>query len=206
METMSLTETMLEQSIVYRLWQSPFAAQKFAPVLAHNNLGRIHHVLDVGCGPGTNSLQFRHTKYLGIDINAAYIESARRSYGREFIVADARTYRTPSESRFDFILVNSFLHHIAAAEVVELLSHLRTLLTDDGCIHILEPVLPPDWPVARLVAHADRGKFVRPFEEWKSIFTGIFHPIVLEPYPLKGAGITLWNMLYFKGSAPKSKV
>ena len=154
---MSLTETLLEQSIVYRLWQSPFAAQKFAPVLAHNNLGRIHHVLDVGCGPGTNSLQFRHTKYLGIDINAAYIESARRSYGREFIVADARTYRTPSESRFDFILVNSFLHHLATADMVDLLCHLRTLLTHDGCVHILEPVLPEGWPIARLVAHADRG-------------------------------------------------
>jgi SAM-dependent methyltransferase len=201
METMSLTETLLEQSIVYRLWQAPFVAQKFAPVLAHNDMSRINHVLDVGCGPGTNSRQFEHTKYLGIDINPGYIESARKRYKRDFVAADARTYRVAPENRFDFVLVNSFLHHIARADVVELLSHLRTLLTEDGCVHILEPVLPPGWPVARLLAHADRGKFVRPLEDWKSIFTGIFHPIVLEPYPLKGAGITLWNMLYFKGSA-----
>jgi SAM-dependent methyltransferase len=203
METMSLTETLLEQSTVYRWWQAPFAAQKFAPVLAHTNMRRIHSVLDVGCGPGTNSGQFAHTKYLGIDINADYIESARQSYGRDFIIADARTYRVAPESRFDFILVNSFLHHIATADVMELLTHLRTLLTDDGCIHILEPVLPVGWPVARLVARADRGKFVRPLQEWKSIFSAIFCPIVVEPYPLRGAGITLWNMLYFKGSAQK---
>jgi len=200
---MSLTESLLEQSIVYRLWQAPFADQKFAPVLAHNNMNRINHVLDVGCGPGTNSRQFTHAKYLGIDINPSYIESARKSHGRDFVVADARTYQAAPGNRFDFILVNSFLHHISTADVMELLSHLRTLLTDDGFVHILEPVLPKGWPVARLVAHADRGKFVRPLQEWKSIFTGIFHPIVFEPYPLKGAGITLWNMLYFKGSAPR---
>jgi SAM-dependent methyltransferase len=197
---MNLAETLLEQSIVYRLWQSPFAARKFAPVLAHNNVSRINHVLDVGCGPGTNRREFSHTKYLGIDINPAYIESARKRYGNDFIAADARAYRTHSENRFDFILVNSFLHHLATPDVVELLSHLRTLLTDNGYIHILEPVLPTGWPVARLVAHADRGKFVRPLQEWESIFTGIFRQIVFEPYPLKVAGITLWNMLYFKGS------
>ena len=200
---MSLTGILLEKSVVYRLWQAPFAAQKFAPVLAHNNIGRIKHVLDVGCGPGTNSSQFAHTKYLGIDINADYLESARKSYRRDFVIADARTYRTTPENGFDFILVNSFLHHISTADVLELLAHLRTLLTHDGCVHILEPVLPAGWPVARLVAHADRGKFVRPLQEWKSIFSDIFCPVVVEPYPLKGAGITLWNMLYFKGSAPK---
>jgi SAM-dependent methyltransferase len=203
LETMGLTETLLEKPVAYRLWQAPFAAQKFAPVLAHNNMGRINRVLDVGCGPGTNSSQFTHTKYLGIDINGDYIESARKRYRRDFVCADARTYRAGPENGFDFILVNSFLHHIPTADVVALLAHLRTLLTFNGCVHILEPILPPGWPVARLVAHADRGKFVRPLEEWKAIFSGIFSPFVVEPYPLKGAGITLWNMLYFKGGAPQ---
>jgi SAM-dependent methyltransferase len=203
METMSLTATLLEQSFVYRLWQAPFAAQKFAPVLAHNNMSRINRVLDVACGPGTNSRQFARTAYLGIDINERYIESARKRYGRDFVAADARSYRTAPENRFDFILVNSFLHHIDTGDVVELLSHLRTLLTDDGCVHILELVLPPGWSAARLLAHADRGKFVRLLEDWRSIFTGLFHPIVFETYPLTGAGVTLWEMLYFKGSALK---
>jgi SAM-dependent methyltransferase len=197
---MNLTDTLLEQSSVYRLWQAPFATRKFAPVLAHNNVSRINRVLDVGCGPGTNSRQFTHAKYLGIDINPAYVESARRRFRREFVVADARTYRADPEGRFDFILVNSFLHHIATADVVELLSNLRSFLTDDGSIHVLEPVMPSGWPLARLLAYADRGKFVRPLQEWKAILTGVFHPIVLEPYSLKGAGITLWNMIYFKGS------
>jgi SAM-dependent methyltransferase len=201
MEAMRLTEALLERTLVYRLWQAPFASQKFRPVLVHNELTRVRHVLDVGCGPGTNSKQFAHTRYLGIDINERYIEAARRRYALDFIAADACTYRTAPADFFDFILVNSFLHHLGTDQVVELLSHLRTLLTNEGHIHILEPVLSSPRSIAYLLARADRGKFVRRLDEWKSIFTNLFDTVVFEPYPLNGAGVTLWNMLYFKGSA-----
>ena len=77
-----LTDRLLEQSSVYRLWQMPFADQKFAPILAHNDLGRVQRVLDVGCGPGTNAKYFTHTQYLGVDINEDYVQDARRRYRR----------------------------------------------------------------------------------------------------------------------------
>jgi SAM-dependent methyltransferase len=203
MEAMSLTETLLEQPLVYRLWQAPFFNQKFAPVLAHNNMRGVTRVLDVGCGPGTNTSQFAHTGYLGIDINEDYIKSARKRHHRDFIAADVRTYRVAPENRFDFILVNSFLHHIATPDVIELLSHLRTLLTGDGCIHILDHVLPAPGTIARFLSDADRGKFMRPLEDWKSIFGNLFQPVLFETFPLTGAGFRLWEMLYFKGSALK---
>jgi len=199
METMNFKNLVLEQSLVYRLWQAPFADQKFMPIHAHNDLNRVRRVLDVGCGPGTSSKYFAHTEYLGIDINERYVETARRRYRLNFKVVDAREFHAAPEDRFDFILVNSFLHHLCTKDVVALLSHIRDLLTEDGCVHILEPELPPAGSIAYILARADRGKFVRRFEEWKSIFTGLFHPMVFQPYPLKGAGLTLWNMLYFKG-------
>jgi len=136
-----------------------------------------------------------------MDINDRYIDDARRRYGLEFIAADACSYRTVPGDSFDFILVNSFLHHLGSEDVVGLLSHLQTLLTDDGSIHILEPVLPSAGSIAYLLARADRGKFVRSLEEWKSILTKLFNPVVCEPYLLKAAGVTLWQMLYFKGIA-----
>jgi hypothetical protein len=37
---MSLSGAILEHSLVYRLWQAPFAEQEFSPVLAHNDLSR----------------------------------------------------------------------------------------------------------------------------------------------------------------------
>jgi SAM-dependent methyltransferase len=203
MEAMSWAELLLEQSLVYRLWQAPFADQKFAPVIAHNDLARVRRALDVGCGPGTNSRYFRDSQYLGIDINPRYIAAARRRYGLEFQAIDARLYRPVAGQRFDFILINSFLHHLNSGDVVELLAHVRSLLTEDGYVHILEPELPASRSLAYFLAKADRGKFVRPLEEWESFFSASFQPALLECYPLRAGPFTLWKMLYFKGGPKK---
>jgi SAM-dependent methyltransferase len=198
---MSLTARLLEHTLVYRMWQAPFAEQKFAPVLAHNNLQSVRRILDVACGPGTNTGHFPNSDYLGIDLNERYIRHARAQHRRNFLVADICSYRVPADERFDFILVNSFLHHLRDSDVANILSHLRTLLTEDGHIHILELVMPQEVSVARRLARWDRGKYTRPLEEWKEILGVLFDPVVLEPYPLVGFGATLWNMIYFKGKA-----
>jgi trans-aconitate methyltransferase len=61
---------LLEQTPVYSLWQAPFVTDKLAPVVSHNDIARVRRVLDVGCGPGTNTDFFRNADYLGVDINA----------------------------------------------------------------------------------------------------------------------------------------
>jgi SAM-dependent methyltransferase len=188
----------MEQTQVYRLWQAPFAERKFAPVLAHNNLRQVRRILDVGCGPGTNAHHFAHTSYVGIDCNPAYIEHAKRKNPGTFIVADATTYRVESNEGFDFILVNSFLHHIDTPNALRILAHLSTLLTPKGHIHILELVLPEGASVARLLARMDRGDFPRPLRDWLSMVKNSFAPRVVEPYALTAFGITLWNMVYLK--------
>jgi SAM-dependent methyltransferase len=203
METMSVTESLLERSFVYRLWQAPFAAQKFRPVMKHNDLRFVRRVLDVACGPGTNTKHFVHSDYVGIDINERYVQDGRRRHGRTFIAADALNYTAAPADRFDFILVNSFLHHLSSEDVFKILLHLRSLLTEDGHIHILELALPQHRSVARLLARWDRGKFARPLAEWKGIFGRLFEPVVFEPYVLTGGGATLWNMVYFKGRCRK---
>jgi SAM-dependent methyltransferase len=196
---MSLSGAILEHSLVYRVWQAPFAEQKFSPVLTHNDLSRVRRVLDVACGPGTNTHHFTHSDYTGIDFNERYIRDARERYGRDFVVADVRNYAAAPEDRFDFILVNSFLHHLNTADVSGILSHLSSLLTDNGHVHIMELVMPEGPSISRLLARWDRGKFARPLPEWQTIFDELFEPVVFEPYRLTGAGVTLWNMVYFKG-------
>lgn len=197
----ALLTRVMEQPWVYRLWMAPFAEQKLKPVRAHNDLSRIRRVLDVGCGPGTNAPHFEAADYLGIDINPAYIASARRRHHRDFIAADVTTYEVASDKRFDFILVNSFLHHLDTADVVRILSHLRGLLTADGHVHVLELALPAESSVARFLAVHDRGAFVRPLAEWRAVLGGLFDPVVAEPYAVGVPGVTLWNMFYFKGRA-----
>jgi SAM-dependent methyltransferase len=196
---MNLAATALERTWVYRAWQAPFAGQKFVPVLAHNHLQSVRRVLDVACGPGTNTKFFVGADYLGIDFNERYIQAARKRYGRNFVVADVRNYVASPEGSFDFVLVNSFLHHLNTNDVLEILTHLKSLLTQDGHVHILELVLPEQPSIARLLAHWDRGKFARPLNEWRNLFEGLFEPVVFEPYGLTVLGATLWNMVYFKG-------
>jgi SAM-dependent methyltransferase len=192
---------LMENTLAYRVWQAPFAEQKLAPLYAHNDVARARRVLDVGCGPGTNTAHFAHADYLGIDFNASYIESARQRYGREFVVADVTKYEVAPDQRFDLILANSLFHHIDTASTSRILAHLATLLSDDGHVHVLDLVLPERPSVSRLLARADRGEHPRPLEEWRALFSAAFEPVVFEPYPLGAAGMTLWNMVYFKGRA-----
>ena len=109
---------------------------------------------------------------------------------------------TPA-ARFDFILINSFLHHVDTPSTRGLLSQLGALLTEDGHVHILDLVLPARPSVPRLLARLDRGEFARPLEAWKQMFTETFATEVFEPYALTGLGATLWEMVYFKGRAKR---
>jgi SAM-dependent methyltransferase len=200
---MKFAHSVLERSAIYRAWQAPFRNDKLAPLCVHNDLSRVRRVLDVGCGPGTNTRLFTHSDYLGIDLNPDYIAFARKRFGRQFIVADAVNYEVPGDQAFDFILVNSFFHHVDTGSVCRILSHLRTLLSPGGHIHILDLVLPDRASIARLLARLDRGRHARRLEEWRRLFSEHFELAVFEPYPLKVMQATLWNMVYCKGAVKR---
>ncbi len=190
---------------VYQLWQAPFAQRKLEPLLKHNDSSDIRRVLDVGCGPGTNARFFRKREYLGLDINPRYIESATRrfkaSHGApcEFRIQDVCEYDPEETERSDFILLNSFLHHIDDENTDRILSRLHNILTADGHIHILDLVLPDSAGIPRMLARLDRGKHPRSLENWKDIFRKHFMPVIFEPFHLKRCGIPFWSMVYFKG-------
>lgn len=195
---MSLRDFLLEQRIIYSLWQAPFVEAKIAPLRAGGEIERARRVLDVGCGPGTNTHLFAHADYLGMDINPDYIGHARKKFGRNFLVADVTKYEDAEKQGYDFILANSFLHHIDTPNVEKILQGMSRQLAPGGHIHILELVLPGDWSVAQALARLDRGKYPRPLEEWRSLFAANLEIETFEPYPLKALGITLWNMVYCK--------
>jgi SAM-dependent methyltransferase len=205
---MSALDLIMRQPLIYRLWMAPFAERKFAPITAHNDMQRIRRALDVGCGPGTNATHFTASDYLGIDLNPEYIRDAERRYGAcnsrlRFEAHDASTYAAPLGQRFDFVLVNSFLHHVDDPTARSILANLARLLTDDGHVHILELVLPENASIALFLARADRGKFPRPLEQWRHMFLDFFEPVVCEPYDLSRANVCLWKMIYFKGRAKR---
>jgi trans-aconitate methyltransferase len=72
---MKAIDSVMKWPFVYWIWMATHSDQKFVPVLAHNNLRHVRRVLDVGCGPGTNTPQFSENDYLGIDLERAIYPS-----------------------------------------------------------------------------------------------------------------------------------
>jgi SAM-dependent methyltransferase len=192
----AVTDRILEQPAVYAAWQTPFAAQKFAPLerrLASSPIGRV---LDVGCGPGTNARRFAAADYVGVDINERYLQIARAKYGGRFIQADLERADLSALGLFDTIIVNSFLHHLDDGAVVRMLRQLQRVLNASGRVHFLELVMPHRRSLARLMATLDRGRHARAMDIWLAMFTSYFEPVVVEPYRFGGG---LWAMVYFQG-------
>lgn len=200
---MNASDRLLEKNWVYRLWQRPFAGSKWAPITHHNDLSQATRVLDVGCGPGTNTRYFLDKDYLGIDINENYIAYAKEKYGKSFEAADVTQWQSP-EGRFDFILLNSFLHHLDDEGCRGVLQSLQGLLEESGSIHILDLVLPDKMSVARWLAQADRGGYARSLDRWQALLSSYFEPTLFAPYSMSVLGVDLWKMVYFRGSLPSS--
>jgi len=190
---------LLERPRVYLAWQRPFVASKLGPVWQHNDRSRIRRVLDVGCGPGTNSAEFAEFDYLGVDINPAYVAHARRRHEGAFAVADVQTASIPGRGTYDFVLVNSLLHHLDDGPVASLLGDVRSYVSTDGHLHVIDLVLPEHAGLPRLLARADRGSHPRTLPAWRDLLTEHFHEVVFEPFAVPSRGPMLWSMVYFKG-------
>jgi SAM-dependent methyltransferase len=199
MQILKKMSGLMENTTAYRLWQAPFADAKLAPILHHNDFSKIQRVLDVGCGPGTNCRYFEKSDYTGFDINPRYIDYASRKYRRNFMVQDVCTFEAPMEQRFDFVLLNSLLHHLTDPEAHRVLGRLSHLVSPGGYVHIVELVLPEYRGIPRWLAVNDRGNFPRSLTAWKELFSPYFHTAIFEPYPIKLLGVELWNLVYFKG-------
>ncbi len=156
-------------------------------------------MLDIGCGPGTNASRFSHAEYLGVDLNPAYIADASRRHRGRFLSFDVNVFAETSTERFDFILSNSLLHHLDDDAVSRLMRSVARLLTDDGHVHVLDLVLPPEPSAARFLAQLDRGHHARPLAEWKDLLSADLELVTFEPYDLGLPGLPLWRMVYFKG-------
>jgi len=196
---MKIKDYLLRQPFIFNLYQFPFTRQKVEQLLKHADIEHVRSVLDVGCGPGTNAPRFANARYLGIDINERYIQMARSRFHKEFLVADVTTSRAIPPAAYDFILVNSFLHHIDTPSTLDVLSRLSELLTPDGHLHSVELVLPEDSGVPRWLALHERWKFPRSLGCWRDIFEDKLQTVVFEPFPVRQFGHTILELVYFKG-------
>lgn len=128
---------------------------KFRTVAAF--LGHPRRVLDIGCGPGTFIGNYLPgVEALGIDISAAQIDYATRTYG-----SSTHRFSTSSLARlsedgelFDAVTVVELIEHLTPAAAVRLLSEARTLLTPGGVLVVTTPNYRSLWPIIELGVNA----------------------------------------------------
>ncbi|HEY4319668.1 MAG TPA: class I SAM-dependent methyltransferase [Gemmatimonadales bacterium] len=192
----------LDLSWAYLAWQAPFVEQKLVPFRRRHPGASFRRILDIGCGPGTNTKAFLKTNpnYLGVDLNAGYIASAKRRFGDQyFMVGDASRLDLASADRFDCIFVNSMLHHMSDAQVRALLASTAQLLTPDGTVFVIDIYAPAERGLVRSLARADRGEHVRELPQLQDVVESGLDVSFHECYTLHMATIDLWAMAYFEG-------
>jgi len=168
-----LKVSILESSLGYTLWSAPLNRPKVDAIMRMlSRLGiKRASILDIGCGPGTNSSFFKDWDYLGIDINPLYIEGAKKKYPEmRFETGDAARLTIQGE-KFDVILINSMMHHLDDRECDQLLDGIRPLLAIGGAVIVQEPITPTkDERIMNTLMRQDRGDYFRTLDAWKELF------------------------------------
>jgi SAM-dependent methyltransferase len=132
-------------------------------------------MLDIGCSTATCAGQIidkKRNRYVGIDIDARYIELAKRlhPHGR-FLQQDARKLPFGGGS-FDIVMFNGVWHHMDNALVLACMAEVRRVLRPTGVVLVSEPVFRRDWLVSTFFLENDRGKFIRTRDGYRTLFVG----------------------------------
>jgi 2-polyprenyl-3-methyl-5-hydroxy-6-metoxy-1,4-benzoquinol methylase len=122
-------------------------------------------LLDVGCGTGSliDDLP-AGVEYVGFDVNASYIDAARRRYGDRgtFHCAAAGEEPAAVAGQFDFVVAKSVLHHLTDADADHVIGMARHVLRAGGVLITSDCVLYEGQPwISKALAKLDRGGRVR---------------------------------------------
>ena len=149
-------------------------------------------ILDLGCGPGTNTQYFKALDYLGIDICEPYIKKAASDYpDYQFYCGNFLNLGDEYNNSFDIILMSGLLHHLPDNIVIQFLEKSYATLREGGSLIAIENCLVAEQsPLKRKVILLDRGEYVRTSAELDALLSkshfslqiSIDYNLLLIPY------------------------
>ena len=174
----------LASPIVFDLQQKVFnnysvVRREFADILDVN--GRT--IIDIGCSTGACAaavINMTTNRYTGIDIDPAYIATARARYpDGNFMAMDARRMGFQDNS-FDVGMLIGVLHHMDDQLIHDCLRELWRVIKTDGKVLVAEPVFTPGRWFSNLLLELDRGRFIRSPSSYRELF--IAYRVVRERF------------------------
>lgn len=178
-------KAILSHPALYQAYQNVggFFGARVRAVADYLTLCSGMRIIDIGCGPGYILRHLpRGIDYVGFDIDQAYIEHARRSFGHlgKF---HCRYFDAAAASEFagaDIVMMNGVLHHIADEELSSTLANVRNALKSDGVLFTLDGCYREGQSrIAKWLLDNDRGKFVRDRDGYDHVLSGAFNKVDL---------------------------
>ncbi len=78
-------------------------------------------ILEIGCGPGNIARYLTQYEYVGFDLNAKYIEVAKRRFPEaKFVCERVSQFSLSEQQSFDVVLAIGILHHLDDNEASQL--------------------------------------------------------------------------------------
>jgi SAM-dependent methyltransferase len=171
---MSIIENILATPIMWNLSQLVCGGNTQKQRLYRSLFDATGTLLDFGCANGNTFAAFGDFEYYGIDIDARFIEYARRKYRKHknahWVASDIRS--GPFERGFfDYVLFAGTGHHIPDGMFEPVLQSLIDVVKKDGKIYFVDYVRQPgrDTLWAKTLIKFDQGKFTRTAEEYSEI-------------------------------------
>lgn len=148
-------------------------------------------ILDVGCGPGKESVKFEGSNYVGIDISEEYIDEAKTKYssnGKFYKLSIDDIDKLPSKD-LDIVILKGVLHHLNDSQISRFLDNIKSKLTPDAKIIASDPVFTVNQdPISKAIISMDRGKNVRTDEGYRQLtdmseFSVVYSAVITQKFP-----------------------
>lgn len=149
--------------------------QAFSESLSFKNCHGLR-ILDVGCGTGLcidRLFSARHSFVVGVDLNVAYTQWARRLYPQVHFIAGSADQLPFSEHSFDLVILSSVLHHLPDPVSMALFDNLRRVTARSATVLLSEPMWSED-QLSNCLVGWDRGKYVKTKDGWLELVSGHF--------------------------------